>query len=225
MLLAPGRPAGNLLGISAARSAFPPRFADPASGKYSSMFFTATGQACAMELKYCEKCGQVIALDVADGEVSASGGYVCFDCRTGSGPRTKSKGAPKKSEPLDLFSEATVAVKRKQMKGAPGAKSGPGKAAGTGGQARPKASASKGHPAGAVRVRFRCPDCQTVLQVQGVKKASRMICPKCSLNLFIGPSGVVSKNPPKGVVRKKVLRRAPAKAQPAVEDQAAFASE
>src|SRR6185503_19183181 len=118
-------------------------------------------QACAMELRYCEKCGQVIALDVTDGEASPGSGYVCFDCRTvGSSPApAKPKGGSKKSEPLDLFSEATVAIKRKQMKGAPGAKTGPAKAAGASGPRAKGAAASRGRPAGAVNLRFRCPDC------------------------------------------------------------------
>src|SRR6266540_4489349 len=143
-----------------------------------------------MELKYCEQCGQVVALDDPTREIEPGGNFVCFDCRTGGGSRkAKSKSGSKKGEPLDLFSSSTVAIKRKQMKAA-GAKTQQGKVPAAHGPARSKAN----DPA-AARLQFRCPDCQSTLRVPRVKKPSRIVCPKCRLNLFISPAGVISKNP------------------------------
>jgi hypothetical protein len=161
-----------------------------------------------MELRYCEKCGDIIPLQGKDAGLEPVGHFLCPRCEAGGGPERPAadQKLPEnllEQSSLNLFSPNTVVIKRQEQQEK---------------EARLKLAEEElwdgpleGHETGSAnpartarKLQFRCLHCRAVLMVRPVQKASRMVCPKCRGNLFIDQSGVVSKRPPIGSDRVKI---------------------
>lgn len=94
----------------------------------------------------------------------------------------------------DLFSAATVAVRKREMQEALQRSRGPANSS-----PRDPAGGSSAPAGTARRLQFRCLHCRATLQVRPVKDLSRTACPKCKGKMLIDPAGVVSKDDGSGV--------------------------
>jgi hypothetical protein len=157
-----------------------------------------------MELRYCEKCGDIIKLEGKDERINPAEHFVCPRCEGGA------EGAPAGKDSfegildqstLNLFSPSTLAIKRSELiKEAPhlgDAVPNPSKP--------PTVRAGSSFPARTARkLQFRCLHCRSTLMIRPVEKPSRMVCPKCQGSLFIDQTGIVSKRSPGGSVEPAV---------------------
>jgi hypothetical protein len=144
-----------------------------------------------MELRYCEKCGDIIKLEGRDEGINPSDRFICSRCQGG-------EATPKENEKIfdgildqtgmNLYSASTIMVKRKELEVAQQEKLQLEEDGEPPGSNSPARSARK--------LQFRCLHCRAMLQTRPVEKASRMVCPSCKGNLFIDASGIVSKKPP-----------------------------
>ena len=163
-----------------------------------------------MELRYCEKCGDILQVEGQGEKIDPSERFVCRKCQgRQDAPREAEKtlfdGILDKTA-LNLFSASTIALKRKELteKDAAGSQVGIADTpsedpSSSGGSSAPAPSAKK--------LQFRCLHCRASLLVRPVERTSRMVCPRCKENLYIDPSGIVTKTPPAPSERPRGRRR------------------
>src|SRR5262245_37141981 len=140
-----------------------------------------------MELRYCEKCGDIIKLEGKDERINPSEHFVCPRCDgvpAGGQAKKESFEGILDQTAMNLFSPSTVAIKRSDMlRDAPPAEPAP-----AADPAKPPTMRTSGSsfPARTARkLQFRCLHCRSTLMIRPVEKPSRMVCPKCKGNLFI----------------------------------------
>jgi hypothetical protein len=143
-----------------------------------------------MEIRYCDRCNGIISVKGGAGEPPPNQ-HLCAECEAGKGAEAEGpKKAPEvddiPADALNLFSPATIAVRKDQLKKAVAAhaRSGGTAAAPPAGQGAPG------------MIQIECLHCQVHLKVRPVEKTSRLVCPKCKGNLFLGPNGSLSKAAP-----------------------------
>ena len=184
-----------------------------------------------MELNYCDDCGVVLT------EQTMSAGCPeqnpnCTHCKLSSSSQVSSENKqPQKSpetmqaqkESLELFSQDTLALKKSSSSGTSRSPSPTSVLEPNSDDFKlpenetleffsektlalknsKKSSAKKG------RLRFNCAHCSTKLEIKAVTKLSKLICPKCSQQLYIDPVLGVSKNRPQNVQDQSIELPAP----------------
>ncbi len=173
-----------------------------------------------MELRYCERCGDIIQLEGKTDPAHPTEHFVCPRCQGVAGGAKAPAGTGKASAPvslekvldstsMNLFSSNTILIKRQEQKDKEDAvrqsrlKLADEVVAGGGElSALGEGEDDSGDPAGSAipsrnarKLQFRCLHCRAVLMVRPVEKASRIICPKCQESLYIDQTGIVSRRP------------------------------
>ncbi|MBI4585300.1 MAG: hypothetical protein HY717_14900 [Planctomycetes bacterium] len=109
-------------------------------------------------------------------------------------------------DPLDLFSDRTIALKKKKHFGISPQDSPELTAEEYSGEGDeelqflskdPDAGGSESPARSAKRILFNCLYCHSKLMVRPVQKVSKLVCPRCSKPMYIDPSSQISKEVPK----------------------------
>ncbi len=173
-----------------------------------------------MELRYCEKCGDIIQLEGKADPAHPTEHFVCPRCQGVAGESNPAAGTGQQSAPvslekvldstsMNLFSSNTILIKRKEQKEKEEAfrqsrlkladevaRGGEQNSAPIPEEDDSASAAGSSIPSrNARKLQFRCLHCRAVLMVRPVDKASRIICPKCKESLYIDQTGIVSRRP------------------------------
>ena len=165
-----------------------------------------------MELRYCEECGDVVQVETNQAQ-SLSDHFLCDSCR--SGPKGEArKGEERdlsmntvlKGTNLDLFSQNTIALKKKQYQEELSSKKPkstrlrlvkPSSPTGDPGEAPAPAGEGCTSPAKSARkILFRCLHCRSTLSIRPVDRTSKLTCPQCGKPIYVTASGQLLKTSP-----------------------------
>jgi len=186
-----------------------------------------------MELRYCEECGDVTRIE--SGGPILSDHYVCERCENGGPDSGKKDGASAdeasfdnflQEQPLNLFSDQTIALRRKpkpsdSQRGQPKpsdepqkpksnrlrlvktATTGTVRTTSTAQPATQDGNAGSSTPAkSAQRLLFRCIHCRATLSIRPVNRTSKLLCPECRQAIYVTSSGSLLKDTASAVISK-----------------------
>lgn len=172
-----------------------------------------------MELRYCEKCGDVIRVET-DEPLNPTVRFLCGRCQgedAAASPRAEPAKTPAQAErPLDpsnlnLFSPQTIAVKKKELEELESKMaSEPQTPANLRVVKRPSSAVARGGGGPAPKgqkILFRCLHCRSTLSIRPVSETSKLTCPHCAKTLYVTPGGKLLAAPPSSVVARTTSRR------------------
>jgi hypothetical protein len=166
-----------------------------------------------MELRYCEKCGDVLRVETAE-PLNPVEHFVCDGCKTGASASRNAGGASTKEydeslrqEELNLFSPGTIAVRKKELEELAREQPKPKlklvkSAAEAAEGARAPTKVDSARVKSGKKLLFRCLHCRSTLAIRAVEKTSKLVCPHCSQSMFVTPAGRLHKSPPSSALRK-----------------------
>lgn len=183
-----------------------------------------------MELKYCDDCGAVLTeatLQSGCPENKADckfcKGGACATAPAAAPARTPAAAPPPEEhfsspESLELFSEASLHLKKQALEERPAGPTTTVQAPDTGEftlppeenlelfseqtiamKKAPKPAASENADS---RFRFRCVGCNSMLEIKAVTRLSKLVCPRCSEKMYIDPEQGVSRDRPQNKPEK-----------------------